>query len=185
MAPSLMSSDEMHLLVVLAPGQSDSVQHGLHLSVGHGPNEVGHGWAELSDWPQDFLPRLGGPVVAHHDGYRRLPLGRCEKPHHRTQLIGVVPGEVSIELECLLGFLVGIEHHAPKQRWAQGMELVLEGGNHAEVPAATAQPPEEVGVFCRAGDQEPPIGCDNVRGNQIVAGESRIGPLTSHGPHPE
>ena len=32
-----------------------------------------------------------------------------------------------------------------------GMELELEAGDDAEVPAAAAQPPEEVGVFRFAG----------------------------------
>src|SRR4051812_40875994 len=49
------------------------------------------------------------------------------------------------------------------------MELVLEGGDHAEVAATATQTPEEVGVFGGARDQQGALRGDDIGGQEVVA----------------
>ena len=52
------------------------------------------------------------------------------------------------------------------------MELELEAGDDTEVPAATTQPPEEIGVFRFAGAHLAAIRRDDIRGEQVVDGHA-------------
>ena len=74
------------------------------------------------------------------------PSGEVSKPSDRIHLIGDGRGEVAVKGERFLRLAERIKQH-PCQDRADGMELVFEGGDHAEVAAPTAQPPEEVGVL--------------------------------------
>jgi hypothetical protein len=44
--------------------------------------------------------------------------------------------------------------------------------HHAEVAAAAAQPPEQVGVLVLAGRHELAVGGDDIRRQQVVAGQA-------------
>jgi hypothetical protein len=48
------------------------------------------------------------------------------------------------------------------------VELVFQGGHHAEIAAATAEAPEEILVRMRAGSDELPIGGDHIGGDEVV-----------------
>src|SRR5262245_33196842 len=52
------------------------------------------------------------------------------------------------------------------------MELVLEGGNHAEVATATPEAPEEVRVLTGADVAELTSGGDDIGGDEVVAGQA-------------
>jgi hypothetical protein len=58
------------------------------------------------------------------------------------------------------------------------MEAILERRHHAEVAAAAAKSPEEVGVLVGAGTQELPVSGDHVGREQVVDGE----PVPAHEP---
>ncbi len=58
------------------------------------------------------------------------------------------------------------------------MELELELGDDAEVPAAAAQPPVELGVLALARVDEPTVGGDDVGADEVVARE----PVLPHQP---
>ena len=52
------------------------------------------------------------------------------------------------------------------------MELVFEGGDHAEVPATTPHPPKQVRVLGGAGRKEPAVSGDHVNRKEIIACEA-------------
>ena len=54
------------------------------------------------------------------------------------------------------------------------MQPVLERGRDAEVAAAAAQAPEQLGVLVRAGVHELPVGGHDVSGDQVVAGQADL-----------
>ena len=51
------------------------------------------------------------------------------------------------------------------------MQLELKRGDDPEIPAAAAHTPEEIGVFGRAGDQQPAIGGDDIDRSQVVSSQ--------------
>ena len=52
------------------------------------------------------------------------------------------------------------------------MELVLKGGDHAEVAAAAPDAPEEVRVLTGADVAELAVGGDDIGGDEVVAGQA-------------
>ena len=86
-----------------------------------------------------------------------VPSGRVMQTAPEASSSGAALGELAVEREDRLGLLERMDHDTGQHR-ADGMELVLEGGDHAKVPAATPHAPEEVGVLCGAGRQELPVG---------------------------
>ena len=54
------------------------------------------------------------------------------------------------------------------------LELELERGDDAEVAAATAQPPEQLGVAVGARAHEPAVGGDDVGAHEVVAGQALL-----------
>ena len=52
------------------------------------------------------------------------------------------------------------------------VQPVFQRGHHAEVPAATAQTPEQVLVFACAGCEELPVRRDYIGGEEVVDGKS-------------
>ncbi|MDM0085129.1 hypothetical protein QTI17_31540 [Variovorax sp. J31P179] len=61
------------------------------------------------------------------------------------------------------------QHHR-----ADGMQLELERGHHAEVAAATADSPEQIGVLLLAGAQELAFGGDHVGRDQAVDAQAEV-----------
>src|SRR5262245_60460289 len=95
-----------------------------------------------------------GVAATHH--YHRSPaqiLGdvherwRGAESHDRAELVRSVANEVAVEAEHLRG--VGrVPEYGPSQDGGpEGVEAELERGDHAEVAAAAAQRPEQVGVL--------------------------------------
>jgi len=52
------------------------------------------------------------------------------------------------------------------------MELVLKGGDHAKVAAATPDTPEEVWMLVGADVAELAVGSDDISGDEVVAGQA-------------
>ena len=110
-------------------------------------------------------------------------VGRGEQASDGVHLIGDGRGEVAVEGERILCLAERVKHH-PCQDRADGMELVFEGGDHAEVAAPTAQTPEEVGVLARARDQELAFSGNEIDGDEVVAGEAVLAARANQGHHP-
>src|SRR4029453_8382300 len=53
--------------------------------------------------------------------------------------------------------------------WTNRVERVAEAGGHAEVAAAAAQRPEQIGVFAFARAQQPPLGRHDIDPLHVVA----------------
>ncbi len=60
------------------------------------------------------------------------------------------------------------------------MEVVLEGRHDAEVAAAAANRPEEVGVLVRAGTQDITVGGDDLDGEQVVDRQPKLAREPAH-----
>ena len=62
-----------------------------------------------------------------------------------------------------------------------GVESVLERGHQAQVAAAAAQAPEQIGVLGGAGREEAPVGGDDIGRQEIVDDETALGASASPG----
>src|SRR5919199_907335 len=75
-----------------------------------------------------------------------------------------------VEAKSLTGLRFWIQQTTPQDR-TDGVKLVLERGDDAEVPAASSNRPEEVFVLLNAGRQQLSIRGDYIGREQIVAGK--------------
>ena len=62
--------------------------------------------------------------------------------------------------------------HQPRQHRADGMETVLERGDHTKVAPTATQPPEEVGVLGVTDHPDLAVGGDEIDGEQVIAGQA-------------
>src|SRR5262249_31246923 len=62
----------------------------------------------------------------------------------------------------------------PTQDGLDRMKAQARGRHHAEIAAAAAQRPEQVGILHWAGSDEPAVGEDNIDAEQIVDGEAKL-----------
>jgi hypothetical protein len=123
---------------------------------------------------------LDGPAVAAGHDRDRLAVDvlgqerqrRCDG--HRDQRVDLVrdsEGPVAVEGKQVLGLIAGVEDRAAVDHRAVLVQAVLECRHDAEVSAAAAQRPEQVWVLILAGAHEVAIGGDDVRRDEVVAGE--------------
>jgi hypothetical protein len=99
------------------------------------------------------------------------PSGEGEKAARRGQFIEDIAGELAVKCEDVSCLLEGIEHHATQHQGADRMELVLEGGDDAKVPAAS-HAPEESRVLGGTGGQEPAVGRDDIDGEEVIGDQA-------------
>ena len=109
--------DEMGFDVVVAASGGQGRQDLLGRGVGHGLDVVSQGWAKLPDWPQDLLPFLERPAVAHRQDTHFGSVVRGAQAAYGVQLIGALPGEVAVEPQVLFGLRKGVEHARPPAPW--------------------------------------------------------------------
>src|SRR4030095_15279476 len=81
-------------------------------------------------------------------------------------------GEVAVEPQVLFGLRKRVEQHARQHHRTHGMQLVLKGGDHAEVAATTPEAPEEVRVLASADVAELAVGGDDIGGDEVVTGQT-------------
>ena len=188
------------------------VEHRLQRQVGLGLEQVDDRPAELLQRPDDLGPVLGRPGVAgaHHD-YRLAMhvLGqewewrRGLELEDRRQLIGSDRGELTIEAQNLRGVFERVEDRPREHRRPHAVQAVFERGDDAEVPAAAAHTPEQIGVDTLARGHELAVGRDEIDREQVVdggavlahqpadapaerqAGDAGVGDDPAHGRQPE
>ena len=147
-------------------------QH-LCLEVWHRPDGVNRRRSECAQWPKRLFRRSKIATAADVDDHgrglnvwgvlqdaayfdqciefvRRLLHVAGEKPQRRSRLGHRVP-------------------QYPSQNWSDRMEPVLKGGDDAEVAAATANSPEQVGIFIGTDMQRPPLRSDKIGRQEVVA----------------
>jgi len=96
-------------------------------------------------------------------------------------LIGRAVGPVAPAAQHL-GRTIDTEHHQPGEHArAERVQAELKLGDDAEVAAAAADAPEQVGVLTLAGAHDPPVGQHHLGRNEVVAGQAvlRRGPAVS------
>jgi hypothetical protein len=125
--------------------------------------------------------------VAHSCDHYGLPVDRRRQEwggwgrgqhDNGHQLIGRRRHELPVGFENLARPGGRVEHHAGQDGRADQMQAILERRHHAEVAAAAAETPEEVGMLIGAGTQELPVSSDHVGREQVVYGE----PVPTHQP---
>ena len=99
---------------------------------------------------------------------------RLAHHHPGRELVGCLLGDAS-ELRQELRRLVERMHDQPGQHLGtERMQLELERGHDAEIAAAAPQCPEQIRVLLRAGANQPAVGRDDVRRDQIVDGQAEL-----------
>src|SRR5215218_2194517 len=131
---------------------------------------MGPTWSSKSG-PDSRRGLSSWPSVADEEGYSLRPIRQSGQDGDRTQLVWGRAGNIAIDAEDLLGPRQRIDQQAAQYR-ADLMEPILEGGCDAEIAAAAAQSPEEVGILVRIGPQQAALSCNQVNRQQVVAGEA-------------
>src|SRR5262245_3978927 len=164
------------LPIVVEAMRNTAVKESLMRSVSDGADEVHQGRTEgskRSEYPLTFFHARAGIAGGEYDDgtavdvlgqpwvWRGLPQGN----KHR-ELIRDLRDVVAVKPEDLQGPLGGVHQHSSQDLRPDGMEMVLERRDDAEVPAATADTPEQVGMLLVADHQKLSVGGDHVGGEQ-------------------
>ena len=86
----------------------------------------------------------------------------------RGQLVGRVGGLVTVDRSTWPAASAGYRDRPGQHLRPDRVEPELERGDHAEVRAATAHPPEEIGMLGRAGGPKLAVGRHDVDGEEVV-----------------
>ena len=91
-----------------------------------------------------------------------------------VEVVGQRRQQVAIPAEQVLDVGEVVQHRSADDHalLTDRMAAEGEGGDHAEVAAATAQRPEQIGVGLRAGGDEAAVGEHDVGGDQVVHGQA-------------
>ena len=160
----------MVFLIVLVPGGVRRVHETLQRRIGHGADLVLQRRTKSADRRDQPLPLGQRPAVADADGHRLGTLRGGQEPRIGGHLLVGSAGEVAVELQGLFRLRKGMQHQ-PRQYRADGMETVLERGDHAKVAPTATQPPEEVGIRGIADHPDLAVGGDEIDGEQVIAGQ--------------
>jgi hypothetical protein len=88
------------------------------------------------------------------------------------ELVGRSRDEIAVEAQDLPRLRGRVEHHAGLHDRADRVKTILERRDQPEVAAATAEPPEEVGVLLSAGAKAVAVGGDHIGRQDVVGGQS-------------
>src|ERR1035441_1482267 len=164
--------DEVRFPVPLQAGRIEAVEHALQHGERHGGKKLEGGAAETAHRFEDLVGLLHGAGVAPDDGAHFLEVerfGEGRGGRHRQEgeepvdFLRRLENELAIPLHDV-GSLVQFPQHRSGADDAHGMSLKEKGRDHAEIAAAAADGPEEVGVLVGAGDHEGAIGQHHVGG---------------------
>ena len=106
-------------------------------------------------------------------GHERCGRRRLEGEHHHL----VVPGlghVLAVEAQGFGGALGRVQDDPARHDGADGVQTILEGGHQAQIAAAAAQAPEQVGVVGGARRQQAAVGGDDVGRQEIVDDETAL-----------
>ena len=170
--------DEVGLPVLPDPLREQSVEGGVERGVGHRADELGLDLGDVAERLDRLLALLRPPAPAGDHRAEHVAVAVLRDEGQRR---GHLPAEERAELLGGLLDVVVVRAHdgaarprprrtSGRRRWSStSCSCELEGGDDAEVPAAAAQRPEQVLVLVLARDEDPPIGGDHLRANQVVA----------------
>ena len=148
---------QLDRLPVVVPAVRDGrVEHRLQRGYGFGSSTSTIGVPNSFSGPHHLDPVLGRAGVAgadHHDRLAVHVLGqerqRRREPQveDRRQLVGRRGDELAVEAQHLAGVLERVEDRPGQHDRPDRVQPVLERGDDAEVAAAAADAPEQVGVL--------------------------------------
>ena len=121
-------------------------------------------WRAVSD--DDDRVAEFEPVLFRHEGLWRRAEADGDKP---GRILGKFAEIVAGEFQRAFPTGDLNEEQPQLDHRTDRMERELEGCDHPEVAAAPGQRPEEIAVLPRRGADDPPVGRDNFRREQIVA----------------
>jgi hypothetical protein len=102
---------------------------------------------------------------------REVGLGAAKGDGHHRQLVRLPLAERSERLQHRLRVVEVVDQKSAEQE-PDGKQTERELGDHAEVPTAAPERPEELRVVAVRGDDRPPVGGHDRRGEQVVERES-------------
>jgi hypothetical protein len=105
----------------------------------------------------------------------RRDVWRGRRGDHRqaaAERLGRVVHHASVGGDDLVGAVHGVEPHAAEHGRAQGHGAEGQLGHDAEVAAATAQRPEELGMLAVARGHLAPVGRDDPGGQEVVGSQA-------------
>ena len=152
---------------------------------GVGRQQVHERCPEPAEGPYRPLALFDGAGVAASDGDSRPPVqvlgddrqrGDGAEPDDGAELVGRFGDEVPVEAQHVGGILGRPEDRSGHHGRADGVQREPERGDDAEVAAAAAQRPEQVGVFVGGRPDDAALGGDHLGGQQVVDGE----PVLAH-----
>ena len=104
-------------------------------------------------------------------GRERVDGGDLLDAHEAAELLGCLGEELTVGAHDLLRVLEAPEHRTGEDL-ADRVGLEEEAGDDAEVAAAAAQAPEQVGMVGRAGRHQSTVGEDDVGLEEVVDGQA-------------
>jgi hypothetical protein len=179
-AASLKPGHVLSARVAAPAGRRERVQDRLEGGVGHRADVV-YGGAEVPERLHRRRPVLRVARVEHGYAEHRtaVQVHRDERFGRRGDhgaagghLVGRAVGPVAPAAQHL-GRTIDTEHHQPGEHGrAERVQAELEFGDEAEVAAAAADAPEQVGVLTLAGAHDPPVGQHHLGRDEVVAGQA-------------
>ncbi len=132
---------------------------------------VDNGLADCPERRQFLLARSRVAVVDDLHDHRIADVGQPRQRRADVQLVGEAGRPFGVELEDVAG-LFHRPHDIPGEHvTVERMQLVLEFRDHAEVAAAAADRPEQVGFLVRRNPADAAVGGDDAGAGDIVDGQ--------------
>ena len=173
----------MALPVVARAGGQQRVEALLPAGEGHRPDHVGDRLAEAAQLRHRLLALgdVAGVAGGEDQHLAAVPfLGqerqRRRLAHHHPDgelVLGGAADAVEVAQE-LRRRVDRVDDEAGEDLRPELVQLELEAGHHAEVAAAAADRPEEIGVLGGAGAAQAAVGGDDVGGEQVVDGHAEL-----------
>ena len=175
-------AEVVRLPVVAAARCQQRIEGGLERGVGRRPQRASPiGIAELQHRGGGALAGFDIAAVDKGKDHHLGAVGRCGKERQRrrlaqhrphAQFVGRAGGEVAPRAQDLAGLCERVDDQAGVDLGADRMQLELERGHHAEVAAAAAQGPEQVGLRGGRDDAHGTVGRHDGGAEQIVDGHA-------------
>ena len=162
------------------PRRVEPVEHAVPDRVGYRPGQVERRLLERANRLEHLLRRLERPRVAPRHAAHLLHvemLGKRRTRRHdeeqekAAQLVRRLRDEFAVPLHHF-GRFAELVDHRPGVIGVHRVHLEQERGDDAEVAAAAANGPEQVGVLLGIGGHEPAVGQHHVHFEDVVDGEA-------------
>jgi hypothetical protein len=105
---------------------------------------------------------------------------KCSIPKSTVSSSGASATEVAVAAEDLAHVLDRVGGVEERHLGSEHVQAELERGDDAEVVAAPAQRPQEVGVFCGAGTDDAAVGGHHLRADQVVDRHAVLAAVPAH-----